>query len=154
VFVDDATSQITALRFVHSESTFAYFGTLRDHLVAHGKPLALYSDKASVFRVNHKSSRGEGQTQFARTLDELNIEGFCAHSSAAKGRVERAHLTLQDRLVKELRLAGISSIDDANAWLPGCLASSPITTGASVKPPCMRWTYTAPWALMMTWSVP
>ncbi|MGL6410459.1 ISNCY family transposase [Aeromonas veronii] len=122
VFVDDATSQITALRFVHSESTFAYFGTLRDHLVAHGKPLALYSDKASVFRVNHKSSRGEGQTQFARALDELNIEGFCAHSSAAKGRVERAHLTLQDRLVKELRLAGISSIDDANAWLPSFIA--------------------------------
>lgn len=122
VFVDDATSQITALRFVHSESTFAYFGTLRDHLVAHGKPLALYSDKASVFRVNHKSSRGEGQTQFARALDELNIEGFCAHSSAAKGRVERAHLTLQDRMVKELRLAGICSIDDANAWLPGFIS--------------------------------
>lgn len=118
VFVDDATSQITALRFVHSESTFAYFGTLRDHLVTYGKPLALYSDKASVFRVNHKSSRGEGQTQFARALNELNIEGFCAHSSAAKGRVERAHLTLQDRLVKELRLVGICSIDDANAWLP------------------------------------
>lgn len=122
VFVDDATSQITALRFVHSESTFAYFDTLRDHLMAHGKPLALYSDKASVFRVNHKSSRGEGQTQFARALDELNIEGFCAHSSAAKGRVERAHLTLQDRLVKELRLAGISSMDDANAWLPSFIA--------------------------------
>ncbi len=119
VFVDDATSQITALRFVHSESTFAYFGTLRDHLVAHGRPLAFYSDKASVFRVNHKSARGEGQTQFARALNELNIDGFCAHSSAAKGRVERAHLTLQDRLVKELRLAGISSIVDANAWLPG-----------------------------------
>ncbi len=119
VFVDDATSQITALRFVHSESTFAYFGTLRDHLVAHGRPLAFYSDKASVFRVNHKSVRGEGQTQFARALNDLNIDGFCAHSSAAKGRVERAHLTLQDRLVKELRLAGISSIDDANAWLPG-----------------------------------
>ncbi len=122
VFVDDATSQITALRFVYSESTFAYFSTLRDHLSAHGKPLALYSDKASVFRVNHKSSRGEGQTQFARALDELNIEGFCAHSSAAKGRVERAHLTLQDRLVKELRLAGISSIDDANKWLPDFIA--------------------------------
>lgn len=122
VFVDDATSQITALRFVHSESTFTYFDTLRDHLMTHGKPLALYSDKASVFRVNHKSSRGESQTQFARALDELNIEGFCAHSSAAKGRVERAHLTLQDRLVKELRLAGISSIDDANAWLPSFIA--------------------------------
>ena len=122
VFVDDATSQITALRFVYSESTFAYFSTLRYHLSAHGKPLALYSDKASVFRVNHKSSRGEGQTQFARALDELNIEGFCAHSSAAKGRVERAHLTLQDRLVKELRLAGISSIDDANKWLPDFIA--------------------------------
>lgn len=122
VFVDDATSQITALRFVHSESTFTYFDTLRDHLMTHGKPLALYSDKASVFRVNHKSSRGESQTQFARALDELNIEGFCAHSSAAKGRVERAHLTLQDRLVKELRLAGISSIDDANTWLPSFIA--------------------------------
>lgn len=83
VFVDDATSQITALRFVHSESTFAYFGTLRDHLVAHGRPLAFYSDKASVFRVNHKSVRGEGQTQFARALNDLNIDGLAVRPRAA-----------------------------------------------------------------------
>jgi hypothetical protein len=84
---------------------------MREYLGRHGKPLALYSDKASIFRVNRpEAAQGPGFTQFARTLYELNIDGICANTPAAKGRVERAHLTLQDRLVKELRLAVISSI--------------------------------------------
>src|SRR5215207_6849344 len=62
-------------------------------------------------------------TQFGRALAELNIEIICANSSQAKGRVERAHATLQDRLVKELRLAGISDLEAANAFLPGFMAS-------------------------------
>ncbi|MEM8275240.1 ISNCY family transposase, partial [Morganella morganii] len=75
------------------------------------KPLAFYSDKASVFRSNHKAPQGgDGYTQFGRAMYELNIESICANSSQAKGRVERANLTLQDRLVKELRLRGISNM--------------------------------------------
>jgi hypothetical protein len=68
------------------------------------------SDKHAVFRVNKAGgTRGEGITQFGRALLDLNIESICANSPAAKGRVERANGTLQDRLVKELRLAGIGS---------------------------------------------
>ena len=78
-----------------------------------------YSDKASVFRINHKSATGgDGHTQFGRALYELNIDGICANTPAAKGRVERAHLTLQDRLVKELRLERISTVDAANELMP------------------------------------
>jgi transposase len=119
VYVDDATSRLMVVRFTGAESTFAYFEATREYLQRHGKPLALYSDKASVFRVNHSAAvNGPGHTQFGRALYELNIEGICANTPAAKGRVERAHLTLQDRLVKELRLAGISSIAAANAFMP------------------------------------
>ena len=123
VFVDDATSQLMELRFVASESTFAYFEALKAYLRHHGKPVAFYSDKHSIFRVsNENAASGNGMTQFGRALSDLNIEILCANTSQAKGRVERAHHTLQDRLVKELRLAGISTIDGANAFLPGFVA--------------------------------
>ncbi|WP_407674601.1 ISNCY family transposase [Paraliomyxa miuraensis] len=117
VFVDDATSRLQELRFVESESTFSYFGATRAYLERHGKPVAFYSDRASIFRVNHPSGAHE-DTQFGRALGELNIDIICANSPQAKGRVERAHLTLQDRLVKELRLRGISTMEDANRFLP------------------------------------
>ena len=117
VYVDDATSRLMQLRFVKSESTFTYFEATRGYLEKHGKPLALYSDKASVFRINNKNATGgDGFTQFGRAMHELNIQTICANTSSAKGRVERAHLTLQDRLVKELRLRGISSVDAANEY--------------------------------------
>jgi Homeodomain-like domain len=119
VYVDDATSRLMVVQFTGAESTFSYFEATRAYLEQHGKPLAFYSDKASVFRVNRDSAGGPGFTQFARALYELNIDGICANSPAAKGRVERAHKTLQDRLVKELRLAGVSSIEAANAFMPG-----------------------------------
>jgi transposase len=123
VFVDDATSRLMELRFVASESTFAYFEALKAYLGRHGKPVAFYSDKHSIFRVSNESAAtGDGMTQFGRALSELNIEILCANTSQAKGRVERAHSTLQDRLVKELRLAGISTIDAANVFLPGFVA--------------------------------
>jgi transposase len=119
VFIDDATSTLMQLRFVPSESTFSYFEALDLYLAAHGRPVAFYSDKHSVFRVANQSAKsGHGMTQFGRALNELNIEILCANSSQAKGRVERANRTLQDRLVKELRLAGICDIDAANAFLP------------------------------------
>ncbi|EHZ3054047.1 ISNCY family transposase [Salmonella enterica subsp. enterica] len=115
VYVDDATSRLMQLRFVKSESTFTYFEATRGYLEKHGKPLALYSDKASVFRINNKNATGgDGYTQFGRAMHELNIQTICANTSSAKGRVERAHLTLQDRLVKELRLRGISSVNATN----------------------------------------
>lgn len=117
VYVDDATSRIMELYFTPSESAFSYFHATREYLERFGKPMAFYSDKASVFRVNKKDAQGgDGHTQFGRALYELNIEGICANSSQAKGRVERTHLTLQDRLVKELRLRNISNMVDANAF--------------------------------------
>jgi len=120
VFIDDATSKLMELRFVRSESTVSYFAALERYLTAHGRPVAFYSDKHTVFRVAKKdASGGAGMTQFGRALSELNIEILCANSSQAKGRVERANRTLQDRLVKELRLAGVTGIEDGNAFLPG-----------------------------------
>jgi transposase len=119
VYVDDATSRLMELRFAISESAFSYFASTRRYLERHGKPVAFYSDKASIFRV--VDARGKQQrtdTQFRRALSELNIEGLCAHTPQAKGRVERAHLTLQDRLVKELRLRGIATPAAGNDYLP------------------------------------
>ncbi|MES4992491.1 ISNCY family transposase [Phyllobacterium sp. 22229] len=120
VFVDDATGKLMQLRFVRSESAFTYFEALALYLRQHGAPVAFYSDKHSVFRVAKKDARGgQGMTQFGRALCELNIEILCANSSQAKGRVERMNRTLQDRLVKELRLSGIDSMEAGNAFLPG-----------------------------------
>jgi transposase len=118
VFIDDATSKIMQLRFVASETTESYFEALRGYLQAHGRPIAFYSDKHTVFRVNRDAKGGPGVTQFGRALAELNIDIMCANSSQAKGRVERANRTLQNRLVKELRLAGISDVEAGNAFLP------------------------------------
>ena len=131
VFVDDATSRLMHLQFVESESTpvqargrlFAYFQAARAYLEAWGKPIALYSDKHGVFRVNHPGAlSGDGMTQFGRALHALNIDIICANSSPAKGRVERANKTLQDRLVKELRLAGATTLAEGNALLPAFIA--------------------------------
>lgn len=120
VFIDDATGRLMQLRFVRSESAFTYFEALELYLKHHGAPIAFYSDKHSVFRVAKKDARGgQGMTQFGRALCELNIEILCANSSQAKGRVERMNRTLQDRLVKELRLAGIDNMEAGNAFLPG-----------------------------------
>jgi hypothetical protein len=119
VYVDDATSRLMVVLFVGVESTFAYFEATHQYLKHYGKPLAFYSDKASVFRVNKQSAAvGKSHTQFGRALYELNIDGMCANTPAAKGRVERAHQTLQDRLVKELRLQRISTVDGANEFMP------------------------------------
>jgi hypothetical protein len=123
VFVDDATGRLMHLQFVESESTFAYFHAARAYLEAWGKPVAFYSDKHGVFRVNQTGAvGGDGMTQFGRALHALNIDIICANSSQAKGRVERAHKTLQDRLVKELRLAGVRTLAEGNALLPAFIA--------------------------------
>ena len=118
VFIDDATGKLQHLRFCESESTFDYMISTRLYVEQHGKPLAFYSDKHSVFRVNQSSKKDSKITQFGRVLSTLNIDIIFANSPQAKGRVERANRTLQDRLIKEMRLEGISSIADANKWLP------------------------------------
>jgi hypothetical protein len=124
VYVDDATGGLMELRFVLSESTFDYFAATESYLGHHGKPIAYYSDKHSIFRVNQEGSSGAagGVTQFGRALGELNIDIICANTAQAKGRVERMNKTLQDRLVKELRLHGISSIAAGNAYAPEFMA--------------------------------
>lgn len=121
VFIDDATGALLALRFAPAETTQAYMETLSTYLAQHGRPVALYSDKHSIFRVNHPEREGE-LTQFSRALKTLDIEAIHANTPQAKGRVERANGTLQDRLVKELRLQGISDIAAANAFLAGFMA--------------------------------
>ena len=97
--------------------------------------MAFYSDKHNIFRVNAKDAvGGDGITQFGRALMELNIDIICANSPQAKGRIERAFGTLQDRMVKELRLAGISTIAAANTWLPG--SSRPTMPGSAAAAEC------------------
>ena len=122
VFIDDATGRLTQLRFTPTETTLGYMRVLHDHIRTHGAPVTLYSDRHSVFHINAKDADPEAETQFARAARELGIECIPANTPQAKGRVERANQTLQDRLVKEMRLAGINDMDSANAWLPGYIA--------------------------------
>jgi hypothetical protein len=119
VFIDDATSRLTQLRFVPQECTLGYMQALHGHIRQHGLPMTLYSDRHGIFRVNRGDARDDAVSQFGRALATLGIESICANSPQAKGRVERANGVLQDRLVKALRLAGIASIAAANTWLPG-----------------------------------
>jgi transposase len=124
VYVDDATSRLMELCFAAVESTFDYFRATRRYLERHGKPMAFYSDKLSVFHVakSDRAAGGHGVSQFGRALRALNIDGICANSPEAKGRVERANGTLQDRLVKELRLRGLNDPVAATPFLPEFMA--------------------------------
>jgi len=123
VFIDDATGRLGQLSFVKSESFFSYAQAARAYFERHGKPVAFYSDKHGIFRVNQVASgTTEALTQFGRAMRQLDIQIICAHTPQAKGRVERAIQTLQDRLPKELRLRNISSWQDGNAFLPEFMA--------------------------------
>jgi len=116
LFVDDATSSILAAEFTKTESFFAYAKLCKSYFHTKGLPKSFYSDRFSVFKVN--SGEREGITQFQRALNILEVEMIFASSPQAKGRVERANQTFQDRLVKEMRLRSICSYEDANAYLP------------------------------------
>ena len=117
VYIDDATGRLMELYFTPGETTFSYFAATERYLARFGKPVAFYSDKNSIFKVNIKNAlTGSGMTQFGRAMKELDIEIICANTPQAKGRVERANQILQDRLVKEMRLRGISSIEAANEY--------------------------------------
>ena len=121
VFIDDATSELMAMRFVPVEDTRGYLGLFLDYVCRHGLPQILYTDKYSVFRVNQKG-REDCETQFGRVLRRLGVKIIYANTPQAKGRVERANQTLQDRLVKWMRLRGINDIEAANAYLPEYMA--------------------------------
>src|SRR6202162_1201986 len=120
--IDDATSRIWA-RFAEHDSTAENLRTLGGWLRRYGRPLAHYTDKNSIFRTTRRAGiaeqlQGEGaRSQFGRALQELGVEWIAAHSPQAKGRIERLFATLQDRLVKEMRLAGIDGIEAANHFL-------------------------------------
>lgn len=120
VFVDDATSRLLALHFAPAECAAAYLAALRDHVLTHGRRLAFYSDRHGIFRVNAKDAQsGDGKTEFGRVVERLDIGLINALTPQAKGRVERANQTLQDRLIKEMRLCNINSIEAARGFLPG-----------------------------------
>lgn len=119
VAIDDATGKIIALRFVAHEGVIPVFGFWKSYVETHGKPRSIYMDKFSTYKMNSAMAKinPDLKTQFERTLEGLHIEPIFAHSPQAKGRVERVNDTLQDRLIKEMRLTKISSIEAANAFL-------------------------------------
>jgi transposase len=119
VFIDDATGKLVQLLFAESESFFSYCQAAEGYFTRCGKPSAFYSDKHGIFRVNQPASGStDALTQFGRAMQELHIQIICANTPQAKGRVERANQTLQDRLPKELRLRNISDREAGNAFLP------------------------------------
>jgi transposase len=122
VMVDDATNRIRA-RFFEQETTRASYDVMEDWVRQHGLPGSLYVDRDSIYRCEGQASVAEQlagqerQTQFGRAMAQLGVELILAHSPQAKGRVERMNGVLQDRLVKALRLAGISHLESANRFL-------------------------------------
>lgn len=116
VFIDDATG-LTYCRFEESETTLGYMRATKDYIQTYGKPVSFYSDKHTIFKSPGNATK-PNETQFQRALRELNISLICANTPQAKGRVERVNGTLQDRLVKELRLNNINTIEEANEFLP------------------------------------
>jgi len=116
-FIDDATGQVLYLHFVPHECTQAYLDGLRDLVGQYGCPVAIYSDRHSIFTKHDPEDYAP--TQFQRALDSLDIEDIQASTPQAKGRVERLFQTLQDRLVKFLRLHKVKNIKRANELLPG-----------------------------------
>lgn len=117
--IDDATGKITKATFGANEGVHAVFTFWKEYIETHGKPLSIYLDRFSTYKVNHKSATDNHEllTQFERVAKELTIRLISAYSPQAKGRVERLFGTLQDRLVKELRLHGISDTETANIFL-------------------------------------
>lgn len=118
VIIDDATSRLMWLQFVKWESCFAYFSAIKEYIKKYGKPISIYTDRLAVFETTRKTDANYKDTQVHRALSELGVELILARSPQAKGRVERVNGTLQDRLIKEMRLARISSMEEGNAFLP------------------------------------
>jgi len=120
--IDDATGKILSALFAPTEAMWSYFELMQNYIKMNGRPVALYVDKHGVFRVNKPNVLGgQGITQFGRAMKELEIEIIYANSPQAKGRIEKCNGTLQDRLVKEMRLHNISTMKQANIFLPSFL---------------------------------
>lgn len=135
-FVDDATSRTTVARFVEVENEEGYLELLKEHLLQYGRPLGLYVDKHATFRVNREEiKKGIGITHFGKVVKELGIELICAHSPQAKGRVERKNGVFQDRLIKEMRLRKIRTIEEANRFLPSFIEEMNRRFGKEAKEP-------------------
>ena len=123
LYIDDATGRLLYGEFVDVEDTFTLLATTGAYLGGHGRPIAFYVDKDSIYKVNRQATIEEELqdlhpiTQFTRAMSELGIEVICANTPQAKGRVERSFGTHQDRLVKELRLEGINDQAGANQYL-------------------------------------
>lgn len=117
VFIDDATSRILWLEFAESESVNSIMKATQNYFEKFGKPASFYVDFGSVFSVNTNNKDREKITQFERAMEELGVKIIHARSPQAKGRVERCNRTMQDRLVKEMRLAKISNIADVNKFI-------------------------------------
>lgn len=117
--IDDATGKITKAVFAANEGVIAVFTFWKDYILTNGKPGTVYLDKFSTYKITHKAAvdNHELMTQFQRAMQDLNIILISAHSAEAKGRIERMFGTLQDRLVKEMRLAGINNPADGNMFL-------------------------------------
>lgn len=117
--IDDATGQITGLKFVYDEGVLPVFSFWQQYLQSQGKPVSIYLDQLRTYHQNLKTVFDDPDclTQFQRAMKDLDIQLIYAYSPQAKGRVERLFNTLQDRLVKELRLAGISTIEEANQFV-------------------------------------
>src|SRR5207302_2009875 len=143
--IDDATSRVWA-RFTEHDTTEENLRTFQGWLRRYGRPLAHYTDKNSIFRTARPAAlpeqlRGEGaRSQFGRALKELGIEWIAAHSPQAKGRIERLFETLQDRLVKEMRLAGSHWLRFRNRYLRlrHCAEPAPRAVSPSgLRPPVL-----------------
>lgn len=117
--IDDATSGVVKAVFEDNEGVYAVFRFWLSYVEVYGRPVAIYLDKFSTYKVNHKNAvdNVEFITQFERAMKELDIRVICANSPEAKGRVERLFGTLQDRMVKEMRLVDIKKRDPANQFV-------------------------------------
>jgi len=117
--IDDATSSIVEALFENNEGVCAVFRFWWLYVEIHGRPVAIYLDKFSTYKINHKSAvdNPEFMTQFERAMKELGVRVICANSPEAKGRVERLFGTLQDRMVKEMRLQDIKTRDAGNTYI-------------------------------------
>lgn len=117
--IDDATGKITQAEFAKNEGVHTVFTFWKAYVQKLGKPVGIYLDKFSTYKINHKNAvdNKELMTQFERAMKDLSIELITAHSPQAKGRIERLFDTLQDRLIKEMRLSGINTPDEGNRFL-------------------------------------
>ena len=144
--IDDATSRITA-RFYPAETTEGYMDLMGIYIRRYGRPVALYTDFTGIYR---PQGGGQEPTQMGRALAELGIRWIGAHSPQAKGRIERSFGTLQDRLVKELRLAGVSDMEGANAVLDRLLEEH--NARFAVAPADAADAHRPPWGVSWTWT--